>query len=65
MNIHEKIRQRLRQEVSQNKSGRIFNEGQIPILREKDYLVEDYELDGDAPKQFKRSASSLYLSVTS
>lgn len=55
MNIHEKIRQRLRREVSQNKSGRIFKEGQIPILREKDYLVEDYELDGDAPKQFIRA----------
>lgn len=48
-----KIQLKLRQEKSKNLSGVIYNQSKIPILREKDYLVEeDFRLDGDAPKQF-------------
>lgn len=53
--MHPKINQKLRRETSQNSSGQILGESEIPILREKDYRVESYELDGDAPKQFIRA----------
>ena len=43
---------KLRIETSLNSSGTLFNENKISILREKDYYIIDYPLDGDAPKQF-------------
>ncbi len=67
------IRGNLRIENSINCSGRIINEHLIPLLKEKDYVVKDYRLDGDAPKQFikayfyvedstvKKSSSSSWL----
>ncbi|QTA79984.1 HipA kinase-like C-terminal domain-containing protein [Desulfonema limicola] len=43
---------KLRTETTKNFSGNL-NEINIPILREKNYyVIEDYQLDGDAPKQF-------------
>ena len=42
----------LRKEKSINSSGKILNESKIPILKENEYIVKMYELDGDAPKQF-------------
>lgn len=53
--MHKKIlynRGNLRIETSINCSGKIENEHLIPLLKELDYLVKDYRLDGDAPKQF-------------
>jgi len=49
-----KINSRLRCWESQNNSGFLRKDWKIPVLREKNYLVEDYDLDGDAPKQFIR-----------
>ncbi len=43
---------KLRVEISKNSSGKIFNEALIPLLKETNYLLKDYKLDGDAPKQF-------------
>ena len=54
MQYARKIQQKLRVEQSQNRSGGILNEQRIPWLKETHYLVEDYDLDGDAPKQFIR-----------
>jgi hypothetical protein len=54
MQYAQKIQEKLRVEQSQNCSGVIFNEQRIPWLKETHYLVEDYDLDGDAPKQFIR-----------
>ncbi|MHB1922980.1 MAG: hypothetical protein ACYCOO_12180, partial [Chitinophagaceae bacterium] len=42
----------LRVENSINCSGKIHNEHTIPVLKENDYVVKNYDLDGDAPKQF-------------
>lgn len=42
----------LRIEKSINCSGVLLNEYRIPALSEKDYFVKNFELDGDAPKQF-------------
>jgi hypothetical protein len=42
----------LRIETSINCSGKILNRHSILLLKEKDYIVKDYRLDGDAPKQF-------------
>jgi hypothetical protein len=42
----------LRVEVSKNCSGNLLRKQAIPLLRENDYIVKDYSLDGDAPKQF-------------
>ncbi|ETR67592.1 MAG: hypothetical protein OMM_05058 [Candidatus Magnetoglobus multicellularis str. Araruama] len=45
------IKSKLRIETSMNFSGNL-NVNKIPILREKNYYVnDDYKLDGDAPKQ--------------
>lgn len=44
----------LRKEQSIKSSGKLLNEQLIPILKEQDYIVKDYRLDGDAPKQFIR-----------
>ncbi len=50
-----RIKNRLRREVSGNDSGRILDERFIPLIKERDYLVdENRSLDGDAPKQFIR-----------
>jgi HipA-like C-terminal domain len=45
----------LRKEQSINSSGKLQNEHIIPLLREQDYIVKNYDLDGDAPKQFIRA----------
>ncbi|MEP7374621.1 MAG: HipA domain-containing protein [Chitinophagaceae bacterium] len=42
----------LRIETSINCSGKLFNEQRIFPLKEANYLVKNYDLDGDAPKQF-------------
>lgn len=42
----------LRVEKSINCSGKILNIHSIPLLKEKNYIVKKYDLDGDAPKQF-------------
>jgi len=42
----------LRIETSLNCSGKLFNEHIIPLLKETNYIVKNYDLDGDAPKQF-------------
>lgn len=42
----------LRYEKSQNHSGVLFHDRAIPLLKEQNYYVKDYKLDGDAPKQF-------------
>ncbi|WP_290795790.1 HipA domain-containing protein [Flavihumibacter sp. UBA7668] len=42
----------LRVEKSINNSGKLANKASIPLLKERDYYVKDYTLDGDAPKQF-------------
>lgn len=42
----------LRIENSLNSSGKLLNINTIPLLKESHYIVKDYELDGDAPKQF-------------
>jgi len=42
----------LRVEVSKNSSGKINNENSISLLKEANYILKDYKLDGDAPKQF-------------
>ncbi|MDX2049026.1 MAG: HipA domain-containing protein [Chitinophagaceae bacterium] len=42
----------LRKEISINSSGKLLNESLIPLLKEQDYIVKNYKLDGDAPKQF-------------
>jgi HipA-like C-terminal domain len=42
----------LRVENSINCSGRVFGERGIPLLKEKNYVVKQHHLDGDAPKQF-------------
>lgn len=44
----------LRRERYQNNSGEILNESKIKVLKTKDYIVLDFPLDGDAPKQFIR-----------
>lgn len=48
------LKTRLRIEKSLNCSGELFNENQIMPVRNKDYFVENFPLDGDAPKQFIR-----------
>ncbi|MDN5216942.1 HipA domain-containing protein [Fulvivirgaceae bacterium BMA12] len=47
-----RIKTTLRREDSRNLSGHLLNEGKIEILKEKDYYVKEWPLDGDAPKQF-------------
>ena len=47
-----KGRGQLRKEKSLNPSGKLYNEHLIPVLKESDYIVKNYRLDGDAPKQF-------------
>lgn len=42
----------LRREKSIKNSGEILNEGSITVLKESNYLVKPYKLDGNAPKQF-------------
>jgi len=42
----------LRNEPSIHCSGKIINKHSIPLLKENDYIIKDYRLDGDAPKQF-------------
>jgi len=42
----------LRNETSIHCSGKIINKHSIPLLKENDYIIKDYRLDGDAPKQF-------------
>lgn len=46
---------KLRCETSENYSGKILKEGAITILSESEYYVEDFDLDGDAPKQLIRA----------
>jgi hypothetical protein len=43
---------KLRVEESLHCSGKIINENFIPTLKEKDYIVKNYDLDGDSPKKF-------------
>ena len=45
----------LRKEISQNYSGKILHFSSIPLLKNEEYLVKNYRLDGDAPKQFIRA----------
>lgn len=42
----------LRVENSINISGKLLNKSRIELLKEEDYIIKDYDLDGDAPKQF-------------
>lgn len=42
----------LRIERSINCSGKLFNKKSIHLIKEKEYIVKNYKLDGDAPKQF-------------
>jgi hypothetical protein len=53
-NQHPSTFERLRREETINFSGVIIGENQIPLLKERDYAVKDFELDGDAPKAFIR-----------
>lgn len=46
------LKARLRIERSMNCSGLLFNERSISSIRNKDYFIENFPLDGDAPKQF-------------
>ena len=46
------MRGNLRIETSLFCSGKLFNEHKIPLLKETNYIVKNYDLDGDAPKQF-------------
>ncbi|MFK7904549.1 MAG: hypothetical protein AB8B69_05470, partial [Chitinophagales bacterium] len=48
MNLNSK----LRKETSANSSGKLKHIGRIQNLKEDNYYVLDYDLDGDAPKQF-------------
>jgi HipA-like C-terminal domain len=43
---------KLRKEISKNCSGSILNRQQIALLKDSEYIVKPYKLDGDAPKQF-------------
>lgn len=43
---------KLRFEKSLNCSGKILNENYIHVLKEKNYIVKNYSLDGDSPKHF-------------
>jgi len=43
---------KLRKEESENSSGHLNNESRIELLKEKDYYVKKWSLDGDAPKEF-------------
>lgn len=47
-----RIKTKLRHEGFCNLSGHLRNEGKIEILKEKNYYVKEWSLDGDAPKQF-------------
>jgi len=42
----------LRIENSINCSGKLLNEQNILLLKEQNYFIKNYDLDGDAPKQF-------------
>ena len=42
----------LRIERSISFSGKLLDQHLIPLLKEKDYVVKNYRLDGNAPKQF-------------
>ena len=42
----------LRVEISKNSSGKLLNKSLITLLKEENYIVKNYKLDGDAPKQF-------------
>ncbi len=46
------LKTKLRIEKSEYCSGKLLNESSIPILKDRNYLVKEYSLDGDAPKQF-------------
>lgn len=50
MNIY--FMDKLRIEISKNTSGALKNEKKIKILKNEEYYVLNYDLDGDAPKQF-------------
>ncbi len=55
---------RLRKETSLNCSGKLLNSGKVEVLKLAHYNVMDYNLDGDAPKQFiKAYFYSPYSSV--
>src|SRR5689334_16515143 len=43
---------KLRVESSENDSGKFLNLFSIPLIKETEYFVKNYKLDGDAPKQF-------------
>lgn len=43
---------KLRIEKTGYHSGKILNEQKIPLLKNDNYIVKNYKLDGDAPKQF-------------
>lgn len=43
---------KLKKEISENVSGTISNLSQIPILKENNYCIIPFNLDGDAPKRF-------------
>lgn len=50
--MNKNFKKKLRQEVSENTSGKILNLGKIKILKESDYCIVPFNLDGDAPKRF-------------
>lgn len=43
---------KLRNERSLHSSGKLLKENAIPVLKEREYIVKNYDLDGDAPTQF-------------
>lgn len=45
----------LRKEQSKFNSGKLLKGLPIPLLKEEHYIVKNYKLDGDAPKQFIRA----------
>ncbi|MDP3928855.1 MAG: hypothetical protein Q8R57_07515 [Bacteroidota bacterium] len=47
-----KLNNKLRVEKSLKYSGSIRNFNKIELLKEGDYIIKNYDLDGDAPKQF-------------
>ena len=46
------FKKKLKKEVSENVSGTILNISKIPILKESNYCIIPFNLDGDAPKRF-------------
>src|SRR5690606_31935759 len=53
-----KIKHQLRRESSANYSGKV-NEKSIPTIKDRDYIIVNKPLDGDAPKAFIKIIDDL------